>query len=43
MNHLLKASKGNHHRNIFNIMFGMKITRDHKEAMMFDADNGNTK
>ena len=42
MNHLLKASKAKQQRNIFEIKFGMKIPCDHREAIMFDADNGNT-
>ena len=41
MNRLLKAANANQRRNTLNIKFGMKITRYHKEAMMFDADNEN--
>ena len=43
MNHLLKAAKAKQQRNTANIKFGMKIPCAHKEAMIFDADNGNTK
>ena len=42
MNRLLKAVKANRRSNIVKIKFGAKITRDHKEAIMFDHDNGNT-
>ena len=39
---LIKASKSNHISNTVNIKFGVKTPCDHKEAMMFDAENGNT-
>ena len=42
MNRLLKYAKSKQHHNAVKIKFGMKILRDHKEAMMFDANNGNT-
>ena len=41
MNQLIKDAKDNHHINIVKIKFWMKIPRDHKQAMLFDADNGN--
>ena len=42
MKRLLKADKANQLSNTANIKFGVKIPREHKEAMMFDSDNGNT-
>ena len=42
MNRILKAAKANQKNNIAKIKFGVNITCDHKEAMMFDDDNGNT-
>ena len=42
MNRLLNTSKTNQRRNTVKIKFGMKIYLDHKNAMMFDADNLNT-
>ena len=42
MNRLLKAAKTKNQRNAVNIKFGTKITCEHKEAMVFDADNGKT-
>ena len=42
MNRLLKASKAKYQRNKVKINFGVKIPRDHKEAMVFDSDNVNT-
>ena len=42
MNRLLKAFKANQIRNTVKIKFGINIPCDHKEAMMFDADNGDT-
>ena len=42
MNRLLKAAKDNQRRNTVKIKFDTKITREHKEAMMFDTNNGNT-
>ena len=42
MNRLLKAAKDKQWRNTVKIKFGLKIPRDHKEAMIFDADNVNT-
>ena len=42
MNHLIKYDKANQQRNIFKIDFGMKITCELKEEMVFDADNVNT-
>ena len=41
MNCLLKDSKANQRRNTVSIKFGINIHRDHKEAMMCDANNGN--
>ena len=40
MNRLLDAAKAKHHKNTVKIKFGMNIPRNHKEAMMFDANNG---
>ena len=42
MNHIFKAAKANQPRNTLNIKFGINIPRGQKEAMMFDAENGNT-
>ena len=42
MNRLLKAEKSKQQRNTVNINFGVKIPCDDKEAIVFDADNGNT-
>ena len=42
MNRLLKYAKAKQRCNTVKIKFGIKITRDQKEAMMFDTDNGNT-
>ena len=42
MNRLLKASKAKYQSNKVKINFGVKIPRDHKEAMVFDSDNVNT-
>ena len=42
MNHLLKSDKAKHQRNTFKINFEMKIPFDHKEEMIFYADNVNT-
>ena len=42
MNRLLKAHKTLKWRNTVNIKFGVKIPCDHKEEIMFDADNRNT-
>ena len=42
MNRILKADKYNKRHNAVKINFGMNITRDHKEAIMFDAKNGKT-
>ena len=42
MNRLLKSAKANQWHKTVNIKSGMNITRDNKEAMIFDADNGNT-
>ena len=41
MNRLLKAHKTLKWRNTVNIKFGVKIPCDHKEEIMFDADNRN--
>ena len=41
MNLLLKADKANKRRKTVTIKFIMKIIRDHKEAIMFDANNAN--
>ena len=41
-NRLLKAAKAKQKRNTSNIKFGVNILLDHKEEMLFDADNGNT-
>ena len=38
---LLKTANAKQRRNTVKIKFGMKIPRDHKEAMMFDANNSN--
>ena len=43
MNCLLKSAKAKQRRNTIKINFGINIPRDYKEAMIFDADNGNTK
>ena len=43
MNHIIKAAKDKQQSNKVKIKFGVKIPCDHKEAMIFDADNGNTK
>ena len=42
MKRLLKAAKADQQSNTVKIKFGLKIPRDHKEAMTFVADNGNT-
>ena len=42
INRLLKSSEGKQHRNTLNIKFGMDIPCDHKESMIFDANNVNT-
>ena len=42
MNRLLKDAKAKQQSNTDNIDFGVNIPSDHKEAMMFDADNVNT-
>ena len=39
-NRILKAVKAKHLQNTVKIKFGMNIPRNHKEAMMFDANNG---
>ena len=41
MNRLLKAANTKQRSKTVKLKFGVKIPRDHKEAMMFDADNGN--
>ena len=41
-NHLFKATNDKYHRKTVNIKFGINIPRYHKEAMMFDAENGKT-
>ena len=42
MNRLLGSFKAKQIRNTVKIKFGINIPCDHKEAMMFDADNGDT-
>ena len=42
MNRLLSTFKSNQRRNTVRIKFGMNIPLDHKNSMMFDADNENT-
>ena len=42
MNHLPKSAKVKQTRNTVNIKFVMNIPREHREAMIFDFDNGNT-
>ena len=39
---LLKAAKAKQLHNTVKIKSGIKIPRDHKEAMIFDTDNGKT-
>ena len=39
---LLKSSKAKKRRNTVKIKSGMNISRDHKESIIFDDDNGNT-
>ena len=41
-NRLLKDAKTNQRRNKLHIKFGMNISRDHNEKIMFYAYNGNT-
>ena len=40
-NQLLKAAKAKHLWNKVKIKFGMQISCDPMEVMMFDSDNGN--
>ena len=42
MNRLFKAAKAKHQNNTLRIKFVMDIPCDHKEVIIFDADNGNT-
>ena len=42
MNRLLKAAKDKQLRNTVNIKVGTNISREQKEEMMFDTENGNT-
>ena len=42
MNRLLEDANSKQHRNTVKTKFGMKISRDHKEAVIFYADNVST-